>query len=79
MKVPTLSGEKELEVPAGTLSGTVLHIRGAGIKHLDGGVGDELVRVVIHIPKHLSRDEKSLLKKLDESKSEETPGPRKPA
>jgi molecular chaperone DnaJ len=78
LKVPTLSGEKELEVPAGTQSGTVLHIRGAGIKHLDGGVGDELVRVVIHVPRHLSRDEKNLLKKLDESKSEPTPGPRKP-
>ena len=78
LKVPTISGEKELEVPAGTQSGTVLRIRGGGIKHLDGGVGDELVRVVIHVPKHLSRDEKALLKKLDESKSEEVPGPRKP-
>ena len=79
LNVPALSGEKELEVPAGTQSGTVLRIRGAGIKHLDGGVGDQLVRVVIHVPKHLSRDEKNLLKKLDESKTEATPGPRKPA
>jgi molecular chaperone DnaJ len=78
VKVPILHGEKEVEVPAGTHSGTVLRIRGAGIKHLDGGVGDELVRVVIHVPKRLSRDEKNLLKKLDESKSEETPAPRKP-
>jgi len=78
LKVPTLWGEKELEVPAGTQSGTVLHIRGAGIKHLDGGVGDQLVRVVIHVPRHLSHEEKNLLKKLDESKSEATPGPRKP-
>jgi hypothetical protein len=33
---------------------------------------------VIHVPRHLSREEKNLLKKLDESKSEPTPGPRKP-
>ncbi len=79
LKVPTLSGERELEIPPGTQSGTVLHIRGGGIKHLDGGVGDELVRVVIHVPKHLSRDEKALLKKLDETKSEEVPRPRKPS
>jgi len=78
LKVPILQGEKEVEIPAGTHSGTVLRIRGAGIKHLDGGVGDELVRVVIHVPRRLSREEKNLLKKLDESKSEETPGPRKP-
>jgi molecular chaperone DnaJ len=79
VKVPTLAGEKEIEVSAGTQSGTVLRIRGAGIKHLEGGAGDELVRVVIHVPKHLSRDEKNLLKKLDESRTEEMPGPRKPA
>jgi molecular chaperone DnaJ len=79
LKVPTLAGEKDFEVASGTHSGTVVRIRGAGIKHLDGGVGDELVRVVIHVPKRLSREEKNLLKKLDESKSEEMPGPRKPA
>jgi molecular chaperone DnaJ len=79
VKVPTLAGEKEIEVPAGTPSGTVLRIRGVGIRHLDGGAGDELVRVVIHVPRHLSRDEKALLKKLDESRTEELPGPRKPA
>jgi molecular chaperone DnaJ len=78
LKVPTFAGKKDLEVPAGTQSGTVLRIRGAGIKHLDGGVGDELVRVVLHVPRHLSREEKGLLKKLDEAKSEDTPGPRKP-
>jgi hypothetical protein len=38
-----------------------------------------LVRVVIHVPKRLSREEKVLLKQLEETKSEETPGPRKPA
>jgi len=70
LKVPTLGGEKGVAVVAGTQSGTVLRIRGAGIKHLDGGVGDELVRVVIHVPKRLSREEKNLLKKLDEAKTE---------
>jgi len=78
VKVPTLAGEKEVEVSAGTQSGTLLRIRGAGIKHLDGGVGDELVRVIIHVPKRLSREEKNLLRQLDESRTEELPGPRKP-
>lgn len=79
VKVPTLAGEKEIEVPAGTDSGTIVRVRGAGIKHLDGGVGDELVRVVIHVPHRVSRDEKVLLKKLDEQRSEQVPAPRKPA
>lgn len=79
VKVPTLAGEKEIEVPAGTTSGTVLRIRGAGIKHLEGGVGDELVRMVIHVPRRLSREEKNLLKKLDEARTEDLPRPRKPS
>jgi molecular chaperone DnaJ len=79
VRVPTLSGERELEIPAATVSGTVLRIRGAGIKHLDGGVGDELVRVAIHVPRRLSREEKALLKKLDEAREEPLPAPRKPA
>lgn len=79
VKVPTLKGEKDLEIPAGTQSGTILRIRGAGIRHLEGGVGDELVRVVVHIPHRLSREEKNLLRKLEESRSEPLPGPRRPS
>jgi molecular chaperone DnaJ len=78
LKVPTLTGAHDLEVPAGTQPGTVLRIRGAGIKHLDGGVGDELVRVAVHVPRKLSREEKNLLKKLDEARSEQVPSARKP-
>jgi molecular chaperone DnaJ len=64
LKVPTLNGEREFELPAGTASGTVLRLRGAGINHLDGGTGDELVRVVIQVPKRLSREEKNLYRQL---------------
>jgi len=78
VRVPTLSGERELEIPAGTESGQVLRLRGSGIRHLDGGTGDQLVRVVIHVPKRLSREEKALLRKLDEQMGEKVPGPRKP-
>ncbi|MBM3315164.1 molecular chaperone DnaJ [candidate division WOR-3 bacterium] len=79
VKVPTLNGEKELEIPAATASGTVLRVRGAGVRHLDGGAGDELVRVVIHVPKRLSREEKGLYRQLAELKTDSVPAPRKPA
>lgn len=78
IKVPTLSGTKEIDLPPGTASGTVLRLRGAGIKRLNGGVGDELARIVIHIPKHLSREEKALYRRLGEIQSESVPEPRKP-
>lgn len=78
VKVPTLTGEKEFEVQAGTQHGTVVRLRGAGIKHLDGGSGDELVRIAVHVPRKLSKDEKNLLKKLGESRGEPVPAARKP-
>ncbi len=79
INVPTLNGVKEIELPPGTNSGTVLRIRGAGIKRLEGGgSGDELVRIVVHIPKHLSREEKMLYKQLAANQSESLPEPRKP-
>ncbi len=77
VKIPTLKGEKQIDLPAGIASGTVLRVRGAGIKHLHGGRGDELVRVVVHIPKKLSSKEKRLWKELAEDQSEPVPSPRR--
>lgn len=79
VKVPTLRGEKELEIPAGTQSGTLLRLRGSGIGHLDGGTGDLYVRVVVEVPKRVSREEKVLLKRLEEVRSEPPSAARKPA
>ncbi|MGQ9679064.1 MAG: J domain-containing protein [bacterium] len=79
VEVPTIDGTKEIELPPGTQSGTVFRLRGAGIKRLrGGGSGDELIRVVVHIPKHPSREEKTLYKRLAEVQSEPVEGPRKP-
>lgn len=78
VKVPTLNGFKEVEIPAGTNSGTVLRLRGQGIKRIQGGSGDLLVKVVIHIPKHLSQKERALYKQLTEVQGEAVPEPRKP-
>uniref|UniRef100_A0A7C4CA42 Chaperone protein DnaJ n=1 Tax=candidate division WOR-3 bacterium TaxID=2052148 RepID=A0A7C4CA42_UNCW3 len=76
--VPTLSGEKEVDVPAGTQPGAVLRLRGAGVRGLEGGVGDELVRVVVHIPRKLTREERDLYRQLADRKSEKVPEPRRP-
>ncbi|MEO0004404.1 MAG: molecular chaperone DnaJ [candidate division WOR-3 bacterium] len=78
IRVPTLNGIKEVEIPAGTNSGTVFRLRGQGIKRMEGGSGDLLVRVVVHIPKHLSQKERALYKQLTEIQSEPVPEPRKP-
>jgi molecular chaperone DnaJ len=79
VEVPTLGGKAKLKIPAGTQSGTTLRMRGKGVPHLRGrGTGDELVRVVVWVPKRPSSDEKKLLKELGKEQAGKVPGPRKP-
>ncbi len=67
-KVPTLDGEDELNIPAGTQSGTTFKLKGKGIAHLRHlGSGDEYVAIRITVPKKLSRKQKKLLKQLEET------------
>jgi len=79
LEVPTLDGRAKLRIPPGTASGTTLRMRGKGIPHLRGrGAGDELVRVVVWVPKRPSSEEKKLLKELGKVEAGKVPGPRRP-
>jgi molecular chaperone DnaJ len=79
VEVPTLDGKAKLKIPAGTASGSTLRMRGKGIPHLRGrGTGDELVHVVVWVPRRPSSEEKKLLKELGRLQSSKVPGPRKP-
>ncbi|MEM4284456.1 MAG: J domain-containing protein, partial [Candidatus Caldarchaeum sp.] len=67
VKVPTLYGEEELTIPAGTQSGEQFKLPGKGIPHLQGwGKGDQYVTVKVQVPKGLSRRAQELLKQLEE-------------
>ncbi len=66
IEVPTLYGNKQLSIPAGTQSGTEFTLRGMGIKRIKGsGKGDEIVKVIVEVPRTLNREQKDLLKKFD--------------
>jgi molecular chaperone DnaJ len=68
VKVPTLDGEAELKIPSGTQPGTVLRMKGKGIKHLHSfGRGDELVKINITVPARLSKHQEKILKDFDDS------------
>lgn len=72
IRVPTLSGEAELKIPAGTQTGTQFRLRGMGMPDLRGyGQGDEIVKVVVETPKHLTKRQKELLKEFQESEGKE--------
>jgi molecular chaperone DnaJ len=69
--VPTVDGETELEIPAGTQPHETLLVRGAGMPALRGRrTGDLRVVVNVVIPRHLSRDQRALLEQLSESMTE---------
>lgn len=64
--VPTLKNTQELKIPEGTQSGTVFKIKGGGIKKLRSqDSGDLFVKVIVEVPKSLTREQKDLLRKLD--------------
>jgi molecular chaperone DnaJ len=65
VKVPTLEGEEEISIPAGTQSGTVLRLPREGVPHLrQNGRGDELVLVRVAVPTKLSREQRRLFQEL---------------
>jgi len=66
VEVPTLEKKIELKIPPGTPSHTVFRLKNQGIKKLHGfGKGDQYVRVIINVPKSLSRKQKKLLEEFD--------------
>ena len=62
IEVPTLSGRATVKIPAGTQPGTLLRLRGRGVKSLQGhGQGDLHVRVQVEVPTHLNGEQKQKL------------------
>lgn len=60
--VPTLKGKEEMEIPAGTQHGEVFKLKGKGLPDLRSyRNGDEVVQVVIEIPKKLTDKQRELL------------------
>lgn len=66
IKVKTLDGEEDLNVPAGTQTGTVFRIKSHGMPNLGGGRGDLFVAVSLVTPKTLTKEQRKLLEQLAE-------------
>lgn len=68
LEVPTLDGKVRYDLPAGTQPGTVLRLRGKGIQALNGrGRGDQLLRIIVDVPKNLTEQQKEMLRAYDAS------------
>jgi DnaJ-class molecular chaperone len=67
LEVPTIDGDLKLRIRPGTQPGTMVRLRGRGIKHLRGsGRGDQYVRLQIQIPEKLTKEQKELLREFEE-------------
>ena len=70
LRVPTIHGEVEYDIPEGTQTNTRFKLRGKGVPILHGrGNGDEYVTVTVEVPKNLSTKQKELLREFDEDKN----------
>lgn len=60
--VPTVYGDMVLNIPEGTQPGTILRMRGKGVKDVhSGNYGDQYVHLIIKFPTSLSKKEKEAL------------------
>ncbi|HEY8487277.1 MAG TPA: molecular chaperone DnaJ [Limnochordales bacterium] len=62
LTVPTLDGSASLRLPEGTQTGTEFRLRGKGVPRPGGGRGDQVVRVRVVTPTHLTERQKQLLR-----------------
>jgi len=68
IEVPSLTGMRELKIPAGSQSGEVFRIKGQGLPDIrTRHIGDELVQIIVEIPKRLNSQQEELLRKFAET------------
>ena len=72
MSVPTLDGDEQIDVPAGTQPGTVVTLRGKGMPAIGRrGRGDQQVVLNVVVPRNLTTRQRELLTELRDSLGED--------
>lgn len=68
LEIPTLKGQVKLKIPAETQTGRMFRLRGKGVKSVRSHrQGDLMCKVVIETPVSLSKEQKNLLKKFQDT------------
>jgi molecular chaperone DnaJ len=81
VSAPTIKGNTEIKIPAGTQNGKVFRLKGLGFPSLKGHqLGDQLIKINVEIPTKLTTKQKSLLEEYaaisgPELESESDPNP----
>lgn len=70
VEIPTIEGKAKIKIEPGTQAGKILRLKGKGIREVNSySRGDELIHINIWTPKTLTREEKAMLEKLQESEN----------
>ena len=65
--VPTLENSEKIKIEQGSQPNTILKLKGKGLPRLNSrGKGDQFVRLVVNIPKKLSKEQKKILKEFQD-------------
>ena len=65
VNVPTLDGQAQLKIPAGTQSGTAFKLRGKGVPSINShNRGDLIVRVAVEVPTRLNAEQRKTLEEF---------------
>lgn len=68
IEVPTLRGKTEIEIPAGSQPDEIVRMPGMGIPDLrTRRPGDQIVRVIVEVPRRLSERQRELLRQFAET------------
>ncbi len=63
--IETIDGRLTLKIPSGTQSGEQFRVKGKGVPDLHSGVrGNQIVKVIVRIPRKLNREQRRLLEEL---------------
>lgn len=67
-EVPTIEGRAKIKIEPGTQGGKILRLKGKGVPEVNSyRRGDQLIYVNVWTPKAISREERDLLEKLQDS------------
>ena len=68
IKIPTLEGEMDLNIPEGTQTGTTFTVKNKGINAVNSKVRGHLyIKVTVETPKNLTDEQKKILRNFGES------------
>ena len=67
IRVPTLKGEENLDLPEGTQSGQIFRLKGKGLPNPHGGRGDLYVNIRVVIPSRVSKEQRRILEQLGQT------------